>query len=504
MKAFLMHKDQDFDLDRPLPANEQDLIQDLEINTLINAMALGDKFLFEVGKKAVLTGLGDIDTINYRQNVLKDCLKNPAIVRKIYQIPIESDNNKHKHWLGILTHYPSGMLSSSVEMMQMFVGLLKKLKLVADEHSDKFESEGFKTFFSMIKRELDDEYFSVVENHLKELKFYSGVLISAKLGEGNEGTDYILRAPNNRNGNWIKELFSRKLPSYSFYIDPRDDAGMQALSSLRDRGINLVANALAQSADHIDAFFNMLRVELAFYIGCLNLYDQLAQMKNPVSFPVPVPAIERRLSFRGLYDVSLALTKKHKIVGNDTNADNKDLVFITGANQGGKSTFLRSIGQAQLLMQCGMFVPAESFSAALCEGLFTHYRREEDSSMKSGKLDEELVRMSTIVDNIKPNSIVLFNESFSTTNEREGSEIARQITSALLERHIKIFFVTHQYEFAHGFYIHRMENILFLRAERKEGGGRTFKLIEGEPLQTSFGEDVYWEIFGLSKQNSFS
>jgi len=76
MKAFLMYKDQDFDLQRKLPSNEQALTQDLELNTLFNAMALGDKFLFEVAKKAVLSGFNsDLDTILYRQNILKDCLK---------------------------------------------------------------------------------------------------------------------------------------------------------------------------------------------------------------------------------------------------------------------------------------------------------------------------------------------------------------------------------------------------------------------------------------------
>ncbi len=52
------------------------------------------------------------------------------------------------------------------------------------------------------------------------------------------------------------------------------------------------------------------------------------------------------------------LRTDHRIVGNDLDGDKKDLVVITGANQGGKSTFLRSIGLAQLMMQCGMFVPA--------------------------------------------------------------------------------------------------------------------------------------------------
>lgn len=495
MKAFLMHPDQDLDLKREFPPNVDGITQDLELNTLLNAMALGDRFLFDVDRKVVLFSLQDINTIFYRQNILKDCLKNPAIVREIYQIPIDAMENKKKDWMGIFTYYPSGVLSSSLKLMEMFVELLKKLKNIADEHSDQFESEGFIRFFAMIQKELDDEYFGVVDSHIKELRFRGGVLISAELGKGNEGQNYILRKPRGKDQNLVRRVFAQRGPVYSFSIHPRDDHGARALSELNDRGINTVANALAQSADHIDSFFQMLRVELAFYIGCLNLSEQLTQTENPVSFPLPAPATERRHSFRGLYDISLALTKKQKIVGNEVNADNKDLVIITGANQGGKSTFLRSIGLAQLMMQCGMFVPAEDFCANLCEGLYTHYKRKEDASMKSGKLDEELSRMSTIADSIRPNSIALFNESFAATNEREGSEIARQITRALVDQRIKVFFVTHQYEFAHSFYEKRMDNAIFLRAERKEGGRRTFQLVEGEPMQTSYGEDIYHTVF---------
>jgi DNA mismatch repair ATPase MutS len=86
-----------------------------------------------------------------------------------------------------------------------------------------------------------------------------------------------------------------------------------------------------------------------------------------------------------------------------------------------------------------MFVPAKSLSANVCARRFTHYKWEED---------EELGRMSEIVDSLAASSLVLFNESFSSTNEREGSEIAHQIVRALFEHGIKVFFVTHQYEFA--------------------------------------------------------
>jgi DNA mismatch repair ATPase MutS len=377
----------------------------------------------------------------------------------------------------------------------MYVDMLIKLRKIAEENIDNFESDGFKSLFSMLQRELNDEYIEAVKTHLKELKFENGVLISAELGKGNKGINYILRKPNEIKQSLLGKLFSKKATAFTFYIADRDESGMKALSELKDRGINLAANALAQSADHINGFFKMLRTELAFYVGCINLYEQLAKIGETICFPVPLSFEKRKHSFSGLYDISLSLSMKKKVVSNDLNADEKDLFVITGANQGGKTTFLRSIGLAQLMMQSGMFVAAERFSANISIGLFTHFKREEDEEMNSGKLDEELSRMSDIVDNIKQNSMILFNESFAATNEREGSEISRQIISSLLEVRVKIFFVTHLYELSRSLYDKKLDNAVFLRAERKPNGERSFKLVEGEPLKTSYGEDLYKKIF---------
>ncbi|MBN1583587.1 MAG: DNA mismatch repair protein MutS [Anaerolineae bacterium] len=500
MKVFLMYPDRDFDPKEKLPWNEQALTQDLELNTLFEAMACGDGFLFTTARQAVLTALDDEETIRYRQDILRDCLKNGPVVREIYQVPIEAIQRKKQKWMGIYSRYPRGILTSALEMLEMFVEMLKKLRRIADENADKFESDGFRRFFAMMAQELDDDYFAVVDSHLKELRFRDGVLLSAELGRGNEGTNYVLREPPGKARNWIRRVLTKKSPAYSFSIHPRDDHGARALAELRDGGLNLVANAAAQSADHIDSFFNMLWIELAFYIGCLNLSERLAQLDEPIAFPLPVHSSQRRHSFTGLYDVCLALTMERQVVGNDVNADDQDLVVITGANEGGKSTFLRSIGLAQVMLQCGMFVPAASFCSNVCDGLCTHFKREEDATMESGKLDEELGRMSEIVDHLTSHSMLLFNESFAATNEREGSEIARQIVTALLEKHVKVFFVTHLYEFAHGMHDLDMENALFLRAERQADGTRTFRLIEGEPLQTSYGQDLYDRTFGPDNQ----
>ncbi|GAB4255173.1 MAG: DNA mismatch repair protein MutS [Thermoleophilia bacterium] len=497
MKVFLMHRDRDFDPQQDGPVNEHALVQDLELDTVIEAMANGDETIREVARRALLASLTEPDAILFRQGVLKDSLRNASIVRRIYQTADSAIEEKKRHFFGMFTSSPGAVLRRSVGVLEMFVGKLRDLRSIADDHAGAFESEGFAELFRTLEHELDDDYFARVDAHLKALRFRHGVLVSAELGPGNRGRHYVLRRPHERSRNMLERLFTKRPPVYEFTIPERDDGGFRALAELRDRGLNLAANALAQSNDHILSFFRALRTELAFYVGCINLHERITDKGEPTCFPLPLPAHERKHACHGLYDLALSLSTNRRVVGNDLRADGKDLVIITGANQGGKTTFLRSIGQAQLMLQCGMFVPAASFTASVCRGLFTHFKREEDKTMERGKLDEELGRMSDLVDHLGPHAMVLLNESFAATNEREGSEIARQITRALRDNGVKVFFVTHLFEFAHGAFLDPARaGAVFLRAEREPDGTRTFKLVEGQPLETSYGQDLYRSVFG--------
>jgi DNA mismatch repair ATPase MutS len=507
MKAFLMYGEHDFDLKESLLPGAADLIQDLELDTLFRAMSAEDKFLWDVARTAVLASLSDPEAILYRQHILSDCLESPDVVREMYDIAVEALERERQVWGWLSQTYPEGALSRSIRVLEIFVGLLKRLRLIAEKQSAKFRSEGFKRLFEMFTKELDDEYLGAVEQDLQQLGFRKGMLMSARLGKGNVGANYILhkqpdvkRSWVERLQDWIEHVTGRNSSQYFYEIADRDEAGFNALREIREQGICDVSAALAQSTDHILSFFSMLRLELGFYIGCLNLRDRLAGKGEPLCVPEALPCGNQMFSCRGLYDICLSLSMNDRVVGNDVAADKKALLIITGANRGGKSTFLRSAGLAQLMMQCGMFVAAESLRASVCEGIFTHFKREEDSTMKSGKLDEELSRMSSIIDKATPNSFVLLNESFASTNEREGSEIARQIVRALLETGIKVFYVTHMFDLAHGFHVARMHAALFLCAERLADGQRTFRLIEGEPLPTSYGADLYWRIFGTEGQ----
>jgi DNA mismatch repair ATPase MutS len=530
MKVFLMHPDRDFEVKPelrdeifeamlnpnlfaltharrsqqrdqqaasvPPPEPDATMVQDLELGTLWNAMAGGDDFLRETARRAVLSSLRDPDEIRYRQGVLADCLQQAAVIRELYELAIEALDNERKagggHWR---TDRPHMTLYRSVQELKLQVDVLWRLRRLADEHARDFRSAGFTRLFETLGQELTEGYLRTAAGHLRQLEFNHGVLASAELGKGDRGRQYIVRTP--QEVPWTERFrLGNRTSSYSFTIAPRDEAGFQALERIRDRSINLVANAVAQAADHIKSFFLMLRLELAFYLGCVNLHELLAAKGEPVCFPEPAAAGELALTARELYDVCLSLHVGDRVVGNDVDADGKALVLVTGANQGGKSTLLRSLGVAQLMLQSGMFVGAQSLRASISTGIFTHYKRQEDASMEGGKLDEELGRMSQIAGLITPGSILLCNESFASTNEREGSEIARQVIRAMVDKQIRVVVVTHMYDLAHSLREEQLDIALFLRAERQPDGRRTFRILPGEPLPTSYGEDSYRRIFG--------
>ena len=177
MKAHLLYRDRDFDPQAAQPPHEAALTQDLELNTLFDAMAAGDKFLLEVARKAVLTSLDEPDAILYRQQVLADCLDCSAIVREMYAIAVEALQREKGVWGALSPRSPDGVLYWSIEVLQRVMDLLKRLRHITDAHGGQFQSEGFTTLFDMFAEELDDDYLSIIKDHLRRLEFRGGVLM---------------------------------------------------------------------------------------------------------------------------------------------------------------------------------------------------------------------------------------------------------------------------------------------------------------------------------------
>jgi hypothetical protein len=212
--------------------NDAVLTQDLELQSLWNAMANGDEFLFEVAKRVVLSSLTDPDAIVYRQQVLADCIEHPEIIRQLYQLAVEALENERTVGGAWFRPSPDQILSRSVRVLQLQAGVLRRLRQLADQQAARFRSDGFTRFFAMLTQELADDYLKTVEQHLRELEFKRGVFESAELGKGFKGRRYIVRTP--REQRWTERLpFGNRAGSYSFTIPPRDENGFKSLEEIR-------------------------------------------------------------------------------------------------------------------------------------------------------------------------------------------------------------------------------------------------------------------------------
>jgi hypothetical protein len=497
MKPHLLHRDADFQADAKPPAHGDDLVADLELNRLIEAMASGNAHLGEIARVVLLHPLAEPADMIYRQQILADCLAAPDIAQQLYDLATDTLALERDIFRGWFAQRPEPLLHRSVRVLEMLNLKLRTLRDLVDQHVGRVASPGLTELFATVRRELGDDYLAEVDRRLRQLRFPAGMLLAARLGDQNESTDLVLLDLQEHR----RAFFARavvKTPSFSVTIPSRDDAAFQSLAELTDRSLDTVANAAAQSADHVLSFFTALRNELAFYLGCVALHRKLTERNVALCLPDPRPLSEPRRSVHGLVDPCLALAAAEPVVGNDLAAETQQLVIITGANRGGKSTFLRSLGVAQLMMQCGMFVAAEEFIGSVRAGVYTHFRREEDRELRSGKLDEELRRMQRIARSLTPGALLLFNESFAATNEAEGSEIAREVTLALVEAGATVCYVTHLYDFAHSIFERGYPPAVFLRAQRASNGDRAYRLVPAEPLPTSYGVDVYRRVFGAS------
>ncbi len=490
-----MHPTEDFRIGSEPDEHATAVVADLGLGAVLDAMSGGDPFFLGVATAAVLSGLDDPGAIAYRQDVLRDCMADPGSVRVLYDLAVAALEVQRKVWRPY-ARSPESVLRWGVESLGMLMESLRELRRFATDHAGELSSAGFRRFFAVVGEELDDAYLDEVTAHLDRLGFRQGMLLGADLGPTNRGAHHTVRVPAGSRLTIGQRLGLGARRGLSFTIAERDEAGIRALGQLKDRGVAGLADAVSRSVDHVVGFFECLRTELAFHLGCCSLAARLDR-SVPRCFPTVVSADQSYLSGRTLCDPGLALRLDGPVVGNDLQADGRALVVVTGANQGGKSTWLRSVGIAQLLAQAGMFVTAESWTTSVRRGVFTHFAREEDTAMVGGKLDEELLRMSGIVDLLAPGSMVLSNESFASTNEREGSEIARQVFTALAASGVTVLAVTHLFELADGLNRQDDPTVLFLRAVREEDGRRPFRLVEAEPLPTSYGRELFEREFGV-------
>jgi DNA mismatch repair ATPase MutS len=105
---------------------------------------------------------------------------------------------------------------------------------------------------------------------------------------------------------------------------------------------------------------------------------------------------------------------------------------VTEPNQGGKTTFARMFGQLHYLASLGLPIPGTAATIFLPDQVLTQFEREESLETLSGKLEDELVRVRDILNKATNDSVIVMNETFSSTTLADalflGTEVLRRVT----------------------------------------------------------------------------
>ena len=492
MRVRLLFDDLDFDPNQAEPWSGEDLIEDLGLEAILELMADGDPSCYRSCRSALLHPLAEIDQIRYRQEILRDCLDLEEPIQRLYQIAESAVIARKKAYaFGVYSKSPTSMLRGAVGVLGRLSEYLEELSELAARVTDSCRSPGLTRFFAGIRRDLTPDTLRRIRGHVASLKFDRGLEVAASVGDSGKGTSFTLQPPPaggrlSNLGAWVH----RDTKWYSFELQPRDEAGFQYLANLADQGTELAARAALGSADSLVSFFNSLLSELGFYIGAMRLHHWLESRGLDHCVPSQRRADPFSMEFEGLYDIGLVLAGVDRPVANDLQEQKISMLLITGANSGGKSTFLRSVGVAQLLMQAGIEVPARRFSSSVVTEVLTHFRRDEDPTLTSGRLYSELERMALLVNRVSRGAMVLSTETFHSTGESDGSRLASEVFLGLMEIGAVPLIVTHLYGFAREIATKEIEGAVLLRAERLEDTTRTFRIVPGLPQATSHGWDL--------------
>lgn len=490
MKVRLLFPDRDFDLATPTPDGSDDLVADLDLAPVFDAM-VPERRLDKLCEIVLLNPLSTVEEIRWRQQILADALADPIGVRRLFDLSGEALDSQRSIWI-FSSHNPTAALTGSVRGLEALLVSLRQLSEFATQQLPTVRSPGLLRLYRELAEELDLAYLGDMEAILRRLRFARGVLCRAHVGGSGMLAPLELVDPSDvRVTRWSRLGLPHALGKYRFTIGERDDAGARALADMRDDALYEVAIAVAQAKEHVVGFFRQLRWESGFYLGCVQLHDRLRQIGVPICWPDP-ELDGHALAATRLRSLSLALRTGSVPVPTDV-LDAGRLVIVAGANQGGKTTFLRSVGCGQLLLQAGMFVPADSFRSGLTHAIHSHFRRAEDQDLTSGKLAEELTRMSQVVDRCRSGDLLLMNESFSSTDEVEGTFVAADIIDTLIAHGIRVFAVTHFLRLAE--HCASQPDATLLVAERLADGTRSYRMTPGDPPSTSYGMDLFSHVF---------
>ena len=496
----------------------------------------------------------DPDVTNYRQDVFDDLKNLPDIREKISELFEKIEFNKQYGVIRKSKDEVEGLwfLMHRLNQYRDYITCVDALKeCLGDE---RIKSQGLKDYRSYIDEVYADAHFNELKKDLekltKETSEIQSVTIGMNLNSRLEATSMGIVSVNNKpfkksnivsnfadgiGGDKIKEGnewngdmhyrvvekqatqgFTNFMTEAIKATNPlaRSAAGGTTASIPGNDGIanspaqfdtvlNRMLDVMAKSLRRtLDKYSEMALSEVAdvipefiYYIRFIDFLSKIESKGFKLTKPKAVPKGDVNMQAKGFYNFKLAmnlLTPKDLVV-NDLDFDNDHTIYIlTGANRGGKTTATQGIGLLYALAQGGVYVPADSFVFAPADCIYTHFPADEDQTMDLGRLGEECIRFKEIFEKAKDTSLILMNETFSTTSFEEGYYIACDSIKALLTKGARTIYNTHMHklgidaeDFSKDF--KKKASSLIVKSD---GGKRSFKLAIAPPEGSSYAADI--------------
>ena len=524
----------------------EETMHDLSLDTICEFLSHLDS------EKAIIRRImmhltGDPETIRYRLDVFEDILNNKPIrdemqklLDKVEFLKIYSSFGKDSDSSGIW------QLIHRLDELNEYINAVEAMGKCLDR--DSIKSQGLTDLRKFVKSIYEDNGYEALKKDIKALKMEAADIQSVTLGINlndrlepieigiasvnkkpfteskilHNISDLVLTKDQlNEKGDWNGSYDFRKskggpagtdglkgdLVKYSVFpglvAAPSDSKGEDIMRAL-DRAATALLNETCKKlremlSRHVSINISIITdliPEFLYYVRWAEFVEKMTAQGHKLCKPVVLESDARSMKTSGIYNLKLISKENSEtIVGNDLDFSKEHRIYIlTGANRGGKTTITQAVGIAFLMAQGGVFVPADSFEFAPADNIFTHFPADENKTMDLGRLGEESKRFKDIFKDASKYSLLLLNESFSTTSFEEGYFIARDVTKAMAKKGCRVIFNTHMHKLAMDYPQMNAEgdgeSLIESLVVESEGGNRSFKVSVRQPEGLSYAMDI--------------
>lgn len=451
------------------PDDGNDVVFDLSVDRSVCAVCPDRRrtdFFLSVLRHPLLSA----DDIIYRQCLLSDFIEHRELFDELKLIFMRYDKIK-SDWIELRSNvHPGGSSSNSEALLDYTFSSLKVTAIFPRTIISFFESiYGALNKYTIESAALNEmrvfchnminnnslneiaDISSLFQYHMPEDYDFSVLCrLDTTLRLAECDLSYI--AEKKKKNGALKRIFDFKKKNVIPDMPGEVGTGQEAMDNARfilTEALYHIDAVLTAVTNNVYEIFYGLSRELMFYEVALLYAEYITELGIPLCVPVIRPCEDDVLCIKGLRDLLLAAQGKNntQIVPNDVDFTACDRgVLIRGMNNTGKTTYLRSIGTAQLFAQAGLPVCADSAEISIRNAVFTHFSTAEEDFIEgdtSGRFEGEVKEIARIMDALQPYSLVLLNETFQTTAYNEGSVGIYNIISAFGRTDTKFIFVTH-------------------------------------------------------------